>query len=118
MSEIKKLRDVCRMMDATGADKRQYILVRQCDLELLLDAYERDKILKNWFKKIVRAIKEEKVDEGKDCEEKPGYSECGEKDGNKSAAEGPENRKDDHGEGNEGEIEGPRIEENRTEGLS
>lgn len=46
--DTEKIKQACKLMHNTGADDTQYILVRLRDLEELIEAWERDRMMRDW----------------------------------------------------------------------
>lgn len=112
--DTEKIKQACTLMHKTGADDTQYILVRLRDLEELVEAWERDRMMQEWVGRLEHARRkrrsEKVIRDILEMDEKMKKDENGEK---SNRGEGPEDPKDIERE----RIDGtPEESENRKVG--
>lgn len=97
--DTEKIKQACTLMHKTGADDTQYILVRLRDLEELVEAWERDRMMQEWVGRLEHARRkrrsEKVIRDILEMDEKMKKDENGEK---SNRGEGPEDPKDIEGE--------------------
>lgn len=99
--DTEKIKQACKLMHNTGADDTQYILVRLRDLEELVEAWERDRMMQDWVGRLHWARRKRRSEKAirdiLEMAEKMKKDENGEKDDRREGSEDPK------------DIEGERI---------
>lgn len=94
--DIASIKRACELMHKTGADDSQYVLVRLSDLEEMVEAWERDKILQKWMNRIFTALQEVKNEDNESGKAESNHKNA-EESGTGRDSKGSEDRKMDHG---------------------
>ena len=95
--DIKRIRGAIELMEKTGTDDSQYVLVPLKDLRQLADSWERDQATQDLFRRILHAIEEKDHAEDKDCGKESKNGKHSEEKGPEICSERSKNRRNENG---------------------
>lgn len=117
--DAEKIKQACELMHKTGADDTQYILVRLRDLEELVEAWERDRMMQDWVGRLHLARRKTQIRKGiRDIfkmTEKMRKNENGEESNRREGPEDPRGLKGERIDGTPEESENREVDDGGQE---